>query len=706
MTDYADLEIELRRHPTSGYEVDLRYSQPNSDADIRLTRRVGDAPSIEFDRERLRELLTDPTAYGRLLGDTLLSDAEVRAAFEKAYASTQSLNASLRVRLLIDPSAAELHSLHWETLRNPHDGAALFTGENVTFSRYLSSFDWRPVRLRPQSELKALVVVANPIGLDKFNLPPADVAQELAHVQNNLGNIKSTALASGGSANLNHIITNLHDGYDILYVICHGTTQKGDTWLWLEDEAGNVARTSGTDIVARLNELQQRPRLMVLAACQGAGQGDQVRTDENPLTALGPRLAEAGIPAVIAMQGTVSVETVGDFMPVFFRELQRDGHIDRAMAVARGAVRDRPDYWMPTLFMRLKSGRIWYVPGFGDDRKDFEKWPTLVSSIRDRKCTPILGPGLHESLLGSTRDIARHWAETYRFPLEPHQREDLPQVTQFLSTNQNKNFPRTELGKYLIREIRERYADDLPADLREDNAEADDLFGSLRSDDELLGELISTVGKKRRQTNENDPYKILARLPFPLYITTSPDNLLVDALKEAGREPQIEVCPWNDDIEQEKSLEKSRSDYSPTAKQPLVYYLFGRLNQPKSLVITEDDYFDYLIGVTRNKELIPTAVRRSLADTALLFLGFQLEDWNFRVVYRSIIGQQGGARRNGYAHIAGQIEPEEGRLLEPDRARNYLEKYFFQDAEISLYWGSPEEFLADLMQKAKAKPGA
>jgi hypothetical protein len=705
MTDYADLEIGLRRHPASGYEVDLRYSQPDSDADIRLTRRAGDAPSIEFDRDRLRELVSDPAAYGRLLGETLLSDPELRTAFEQARASAQSLNVSLRVRLLIDPSAAELHSLHWETLRDPRDGALLFTGENIAFSRYLSSFDWRPVRLRSQSELKALVVVANPIGLDKYDLPPADVTQELAHVQNNLGNIKSTALASGGSANLNRIVTNLRDGYDILYVICHGSTRKGDTWLWLEDEEGNVARTSGTDIVTRLIELPQRPRLIVLAACQGAGQGEAAHTDdEGALAALGPRLAEAGIPAVIAMQGTVSVKTVGDFMPAFFQELQRDGQIDRAMAVARGVVRDRPDYWMPVLFMRLKNGRIWYVPGFGDDRKNFEKWPTIVGRIREGKCTPILGPGLRETLLGSSRDIARHWAEQYRFPLRPHEREDLPQVAQFLSVNQEKDFPLRELRKYLISEIRQRYANDLPDELRTD-ANPDDLFAVTRSDDELLDEMLTTVGKKRREANPQDSYKTLARLPFPLYITTNPDNLLVDALKEAGKDPQIELCPWNEYIEQGDSLDKRLPDYRPSVKQPLVFFLFGRLNEPKSLVITEDDYFDYLIGVTGNKDLIPKAVRRSMADTALLFLGFQLEDWNFRVVYRSIIGQQGSARRGSYAHVAGQIEPEEGRLLEPERARKYMEQYF-QDSDISLYWGSSEDFLTDLVQQAKTKPSA
>jgi hypothetical protein len=56
------------------------------------------------------------------------------------------------------------------------------------------------------------------------------------------------------------------------------------------------------------------------------------------------------------------------------------------------------------LFMRLKSGRIWYVPGFGDEGKEFEKWQGLAGFIQDKTCTPIVGPGLIESILGTRRN--------------------------------------------------------------------------------------------------------------------------------------------------------------------------------------------------------------------------------------------------------------------------------------------------------------
>jgi phosphatidylserine/phosphatidylglycerophosphate/cardiolipin synthase-like enzyme len=48
--------------------------------------------------------------------------------------------------------------------------------------------------------------------------------------------------------------------------------------------------------------------------------------------------------------------------------------------------------------------------------------------------------------------------------------------------------------------------------------------------------------------------------------------------------------------------------------------------------------------------------------------------------------------------VAVQIDPEEGRIQEPERARRYLESYF-QDADISIYWGSVEDFARELQQR-------
>ena len=681
MNEYADLEISLHRHDASSYAVEFRFSQPESDADIRLG--VGKPALAQFDFDALNSKAHDPAAYGQTLSQSLFADPAIQTAFGQARASAQSLDVPIRLRLLVGPSAPELHRLRWETLRDPQDNSPLFTGESLLFSRYLSSLDWRPVRLLPKADLRALIAVANPSNLEEYDLAPVDVAGEVSRARAGLGDISATALPEAGTdqhATLTDLVAHLREGFDILYLVCHGAFIRDESWLWLEDTDGKVDRTSGTELVTRLRELDKRPRLIVLASCQSAG-----ASAGDALASLGPRLAEAGIPAVIAMQGNITMETVADFMPTFFVELQRDGQIDRALSVARGEVRERFDYWMPALFMRLKSGRIWYVPGFGDERKGFEKWPALIRSIRRGQCTPILGPGLIEPLLGSFKEIAQRWAETYHYPMAPHERESLPQVSQYLAINQDRGFPYDELGEYLRTEIKRRYKDELPAELLSNHASLD--------------QLLDTVGARRRQSETVDAYKALAQLPLPIYITTMPDNLLNSALKEAGKDSQAVLCPWNDYVEQAESIYDREPDYFPTPERPLVYHLFGELNQPDSVVLTEDDYFDFLIGVTGNKDLIPPAVRRALTDTALLFLGFQMDEWNFRVLFRSILSQQGGGRRDRYAHIAAQIEPEEGRILEPERARRYLENYFSKGADISIYWGSADDFLGELVRR-------
>ncbi|MBX0331191.1 CHAT domain-containing protein [Oscillochloris sp. ZM17-4] len=686
---FADLEIGLYRRDAESFTVELRYTRPDDAADIRLST---DRPALaSFDTAALQDLQQDPEAYGKALSAMVFAEPAVLAAFAEARAATAAQESVLRLRLFLDPAAPELQSLRWETLRDPKDGAPLLMGERLFFSRFLSSSDWGPVRLRPQSELKALVVVANPANLtERFRLAAVDVPGELARARAGLGEaITITELASQGAAraSLNAIIDTLRDGYDILYIVGHGTiTPKGKPVLFLEDDEGQAAPTDGVDIVTRIGELRERPRLIVLASCESAGAGAPTSADGDPLSALGPRLARAGIPAVLAMQGKVAMTTIERFMPVFFRELRKDGQVDRAVAVARGAVRDAADHWMPVLYMRLRNGQIWYVPSFSGDA-NLEKWPALIGNIADGLCTPILGPQLSEGLIGGQDQIASALAEKYHFPMSPEQRDELPQVAQFLSVNQDAQMPRRELSAYMREEILRRYGSQL---------------GGLRPD-APLEEVFAAAGKLRREQNPADPYQVLAKLPFKIYVTAGTDNLLVEALRAAGKSPKVEICRWNERLMRFPSV-LDDPNYTPSPEQPLIFFLFGLTKVPDSLVLTEDDYFDYLIGVTRNKKWIPPVVSDAIADSGMLFLGFRMEEWSFRVLFRSVISPEGRQRRSRYANIAGQILPEEGLFLDPERARRYLETYS-RGSEISVYWGSVDDFMQELNREwEKAAP--
>ncbi len=576
-----DLEISLHRrglgvetpNADTDYLVELRGSRPDSATDVRPEQGLACFP-----RDELSQLQIDIRAYGQLLTKRLFSDPKIQEGFSAARASAESDQASLRIRVLISEDAYELHSLLWETLNFPGKDSLLTINENLPFSRYLSSSDWRPVGLRAKGELRGLVVIANPANLDEYQLAPVDVDGELKRAQSALGSIEIDTL-SGKDAEarptLENILARLRGAaYDLVYLVCHGALVRDEPILWLEDTQGQVARVSGFDLTSRLKELDARklPRLVILASCQSAGEGQSssgAAVGDGVRVALGPRLVSAGVPAVVAMQGQISMQTINECMPVFFNELLKDGQIDRAMAVARGVVRERFDFWMPVLFMRLKDGMIWYEPSFRDTegrKVEFDKWPSLTNSINNGRCTAILGSGLIEPILGSHREIAQDWASTYAYPLSPHERDSLPQVAQYLGIDQDRPFLLDELGKALTRRIMSRFTEVLtPKNLSESTP---------------LEELISLVGAELRRENPLEPHRVLAALPLKVYITTNVNSLMADALVEAGRQPVVEMLPWNEELVAEykdSSVFTREPGYRPSVERPLVYHLFGRI---------------------------------------------------------------------------------------------------------------------------------
>jgi len=689
----AELEIALHAESllsrTTGiYNAELRFALPGSE----VVRPPVWAP-VTFDFPALLRAEHLPATYGEILAGILREPAERRDLFRHARDAAGLASYDLRVRLFIGPSAPALHRLRWELLADPESGAPLFTDPRRPFSRLLGTSDLRPVRLHPRGQLRALIVVASPTDLGRYRpdgalpLAPIDVAAELDAARLGLGPLAPTELAAGGAATLEGILSALRagPGYDILCLACHGTLREDRPLLWLEKPDGTAEVVAGRDFVQRLAELPRPPRLIVLVSCRSAGSGAV-----ELVHAIGPSLATAGIPAVIAMQGDVSMETARAFLRALFENLREDGRVDRAVAIARGAVRSRPDWWMPVLFLRIASGCIWYVPGSGDH--EFDKWPALLGSIENGRALPILGAGMLESLIGDQRDQTRGWAEAHGYPGAPMDEEDLPHVAQFLSVVQAEEYVRNTL---FVEGLRARVEERLA------RLVGDPRPGPRRLPDAApIDALVRRCGREQRARDAQDPHRVLASLPLPVYVTTNADDLLFDALAEAGKDPQREFCRWASRAELPPGICQAEPAYTPTISRPLVYYLFGHLSDPESIVLTIDDYLDHLLAVAKEPELIPKAVRAALARRALVFVGFRKDDWDFRALFRLIANQPGGEARRRFAHVAAQIEPDDGRLVAPERARQYLEQYFRHE-NITIYWGSVERFAADLAARRR-----
>ncbi|NTU49877.1 MAG: CHAT domain-containing protein, partial [Desulfobulbaceae bacterium] len=404
---YADLELSLRPTGGSEYIVDLRFRTPDSAVNAELLS--GKPSRVQINFSELLALSLDTAAYGKKLTDTLFADPRLAHAFAQARTHAETADVPLRISLRLDVADDSLHALRWETLYDPDRGGSLFTSERILLTRYLDSPDLNPVTPKSEGVLRALISIANPTDLAKYQLTPINVVEELQRSAAALGDIPTRVLAREQNEcppTLNKIIEAIREGVDILYLVAHGTTHQGKPYLWLEDEDGSSVRIEGSELAGRIARLNTRPLLVVLASCESAGSSH----GDYGLAALGPQLARAGIAAIVAMQGNVSMDTVARFMPTFFHELQRDGLVDRALAAARATVNDRLDWWMPVLFLRLRDGRLFestvlpkptcpypgMVPFRSDDARFFygreDEIRDLLHRLRNQRRILVTGP--------------------------------------------------------------------------------------------------------------------------------------------------------------------------------------------------------------------------------------------------------------------------------------------------------------------------
>ncbi|MCG8347461.1 MAG: CHAT domain-containing protein, partial [Chloroflexales bacterium] len=363
----SDLELYIRRAQGAAYVVEVRFWA--HDGAVESSLISGEPPLLALDHNALCQATLRPDEYGRALTGMFFADPRLLGAFHRARAFAKGAGAPLRVRLRLDLGAPELHSIRWETLQDPSASKPgfLFTDNHILISRYLDTSEIQPFVARARDQLTAVIAVASPDDLVQYKLAPIDVQTELKRAQTALGAIAYTCLAAGiegPRATFAALVEALHQGADILYLVCHGTLLDDVPYLWLEQDDGRTHRVTGDDFVAHVRALGHPPRLVVLASCRSAGARLETA---NPLFALGPQLAQAGIGAVVAMHDAVTMTTVATGMETFFRQLHEHGLVDQAMAAARSiSASHAQDWWRLVLFSRLRDGRLWVRP---DDRQ-------------------------------------------------------------------------------------------------------------------------------------------------------------------------------------------------------------------------------------------------------------------------------------------------------------------------------------------------
>ncbi|HEU4326757.1 MAG TPA: CHAT domain-containing protein [Roseiflexaceae bacterium] len=338
------------------YTADLQVTLPESVVPI---SPLSTPALVAFEQTQLCALALDSAAYGAALGAMLFADSALRTAFAQARAVAAQHATQLRLRLTIHSNAEELHALRWECLTDPDaPGQALVASDRMWLSRALPCHDWQPVLQcgsRSRVPLRAVALVSAPHDLPDYGLAVLDVAQESAWLRAQLGGHDLAVLGDNRRAALPQLLQRLHTGCDLLIILAHGRCDEtGQTWLYLEDETGGTAPLAGQELAALIAALAEKPRWAILACCESGGDGSGAT-----MAALGPQLVRAGVPAVLAMQGQISHETLARFLPACLQSLIQNGQIDRAVGQARSLVHDRPDWWVPALWVRpgAEAGR-------------------------------------------------------------------------------------------------------------------------------------------------------------------------------------------------------------------------------------------------------------------------------------------------------------------------------------------------------------
>jgi hypothetical protein len=141
---------------------------------------------------------------------------------------------------------------------------------------------------------------------------------------------------------------------------------------------------------------------------------------------------------------------------------------------------------------------------------------------------------------------------------------------------------------------------------------------------------------------------------------------------------------WSYDEHRYIPIEKP-NEYSdlPLHERTIILKMHGALDlfsaEQDSFVITEDHYINYLTR-TELSRLIPSSLIEKLRRSYLLFLGYNLRDWAFRVLLNRVWGTQ----KLAYPSWAVDPHPEQ------------LDEKFWQERNIEVVKVSLEDYIQEL----------
>ena len=98
-------------------------------------------------------------------------------------------------------------------------------------------------------------------------------------------------------------------------------------------------------------------------------------------------------------------------------------------------------------------------------------------------------------------------------------------------------------------------------------------------------------------------------------------------------------------------------------------------------------------------QYLPSVIRTALSRTRLLFIGYDLQDENFLVIFQGVINliKALGERKSIAVQFTSTIDPSNKGQLE--KMEKYLDDYTRHMFSIRAYWGNASDFSMELRSR-------
>jgi hypothetical protein len=282
--------------------------------------------------------------------------------------------------------------------------------------------------------------------------------------------------------------------------------------------------------------------------------------------------------------------------------------------------------------------------------------------------------------------LTKEWAQDIGYPMSDD--HNLARVSQYYQVEKKESeLANTKYLEFLTRFLLDNEVDE----------DYQDVVRQLREQEACFSDIVQQLDYPRFPEGMSDPLRILAKLPFKIYVTTSYFNFIERALEAENKRPRTQVCFWSGGKGSAKPAHAPDPLFEPSDTQPIVYHLFGLEDYPQTLVMSEDDYMNFLITVAQDNDTqnpkIPLRLREGLAESRLLLLGYHLKDWDFRVLFRFIL--QYRSAKSVPRSMLIQLKPGQKQMGDKEKSVQYLSQYFDEN-QFDVDWTNPEKFIRKL----------